>query len=526
MLDAVDWASTPLGPVESWSPTLRGAVDLMLHSKFPMTLLWGQEFVLVYNDAYAPMIGDKHPAALGLPAEAAFPEAWSQVGPMMRTVTATREARLVEDELVPLQRHGFLEDCYFTFSYSAVTGADGAVEGLIDITTETTRVVRGRRRTELLVRLSESLAGLSATDDVRDHALSVLRGFADDLVEVDIRLTETGPAQWSPGLPPTPYESLLRQDVVVHDAPDGWQVAWARTEASPNGREPSVVVARLNPRVRLDDELLDLLRLTASVIGRALDRARTEQAERAHREQERQLSETLQRSLLTSPAQRDGIQVAVRYAPAASEAQVGGDWYDAFLLPDGQMSVVIGDVSGHDRDAAASMAQVRNLLRGVSMSLGQSPAAVLRSLEAALTGLAIDVLATGIVAHVVQPATTGSDLTFRWSNAGHPPPVVIGPDGSATQLHTKADLLLGVAAPERHDHAVSLAAGSSVVLYTDGLIERRGALLDDGLDWLEQLLTGRQDMDAEEICDLLLGHMPPNVDDDVALLVLTVDRPA
>ena len=223
--------------METWSPTLRGAVDLMLHSNFPMTLLWGPEFVLVYNDAYAPVIGDKHPSALGMPAEQAFPEAWSQIGPMMRSVASTRVAQLVEDELVPLQRHGFLEDCYFTFCYSAVTGPDGAVEGLIDITAETTGVVRGRRRTELLVRLSESLAGLSATDDVREQALTVLRGFADDLVDVDIRLTETGPAQWSPGLPPTPHDSLVSQDVVVHDAADGWQVAWARTEVTPTDRE-------------------------------------------------------------------------------------------------------------------------------------------------------------------------------------------------------------------------------------------------------------------------------------------------
>lgn len=511
-LDAVDWAATDLGTPDTWSTTLRNAVDLMLHSKFPMTLLWGPSFVLVYNDAYVQMIGDKHPTALGSPAHEVFDEAWPQIGPWMQDVAATGEATLVEDALVPLWRHGFLEDCYFTFSYSAVRGSDGTIEGVIDVASETTRLVQGRRRVELLARLSEALVGVLDPTEVRDRALAVLRSVGDDFTVVDVRRERA---------PVAPQRRLGDDEVVFHQLDDGTRVAWAVAGTARVDEEPVVLVLRLSDGIRLDDELRDMVRLAASVVGRALDRARTEQAERAHVELERRLSETLQRSLLSQPVQQPDAAVAVRYVPAASEAQVGGDWYDAFTLPDGDLTLVIGDVSGHDRDAAAAMAQVRNLTRGVSMTVRQSPAEVITTLERTLTALEIDVIATAIVAQVGERDAEDRRV-LRWSNAGHPPPVVIAADGTARVLHSKPDLLLGLAAQHRLDHEVVLDPGTSVVLYTDGLIERRGQMLDDGFTWLEDVLRDRQHLDAEAISDLLIGQMPANVDDDVALLVLKV----
>ncbi len=100
--EAVDWGATALGPIESWSPTLRNAVDLSLHTQFPVTLFWGPEFVLLYNEAYVPLIADKHPAALGRPARDVFPEAWDVIGPMMRSVFDGQGATWVEDEPIPL----------------------------------------------------------------------------------------------------------------------------------------------------------------------------------------------------------------------------------------------------------------------------------------------------------------------------------------------------------------------------------------------------------------------------------------
>jgi serine phosphatase RsbU (regulator of sigma subunit) len=239
----------------------------------------------------------------------------------------------------------------------------------------------------------------------------------------------------------------------------------------------------------------------------------------------------LQRSLLTEPPEPDHLEVAVRYVPAASEAQVGGDWYDAFLLGDGRTALVIGDVTGHDRYAAAAMAQVRNVLRGVAHCRQETPAAVLSALDRALRDLAVDTLATAVLATVEQcPEEAERGVRrLRWSNAGHPPPLLIAPDGVVTVLEREPDLLLGLdpAAP-RTDHVQELPPGATVLFYTDGLVERRGASLDAGLDWLVCAVGRWAQLPLEELCDRLLGELSGGVEDDVALLAVRAhpdDRP-
>ena len=202
----------------------------------------------------------------------------------------------------------------------------------------------------------------------------------------------------------------------------------------------------------------------------------------------------------------------MRYVPAAHEAQVGGDWYDAFVSSTGTTSVVVGDVAGHDRDAAAGMAQVRNVLRGVGHALGAPPAAVLSGLDRAMADLGVDVLATAVLGQVEQTteeAVTGL-RTFRWSNAGHPPPVLVRADGHAELLAAPDDLLLGLdPTTDRSDHMVTLEPGDTVLLYSDGLVERRGAALDEGLEWLRgavaALVQGGASLD--ETCDALLAEV-------------------
>src|ERR1700709_1061696 len=103
---AVDWAKGPLGPVSTWSSALRNAVDLVLQTRFPATLLWGPELVLIYNEAYVPVIADKPPAALGRPAKEVFPEAWGAIGPLLHGVLNGDEATWRSNELVPLKRNG------------------------------------------------------------------------------------------------------------------------------------------------------------------------------------------------------------------------------------------------------------------------------------------------------------------------------------------------------------------------------------------------------------------------------------
>ncbi|MBF5080791.1 SpoIIE family protein phosphatase [Quadrisphaera sp. INWT6] len=289
------------------------------------------------------------------------------------------------------------------------------------------------------------------------------------------------------------------------------------------------------------EEERDLLEAFAALTAQALDRIAAHAAEQAALKVASGIAETLQRSMLTAPPEPDHLEIAVRYAASAAHAEVGGDWYDAFLTSEGLTSLVIGDVTGHDMAAAAVMGQLRNLVRGIGFTLGEPPARVLAAVDRAAAGLGITTVATAIVAQVEQsPAhrAAGTRL-LRWSNAGHLPPLLITADGQGSYLGSgtgadagpeggyETDLVLGWdPSTERHDHEVVLQPGSTVLLYTDGLVERRGVGLDRGLAWLAEAAgelvssTGAQQVSLEELCDGLLQLVGDHLDDDVALLAL------
>jgi PAS domain S-box-containing protein len=241
--------------------------------------------------------------------------------------------------------------------------------------------------------------------------------------------------------------------------------------------------------------------------------------------QQQQMAEVLQRSLLTEPPEPDHAEIVVRYLPAAEAARVGGDWYDAFLQPDGATMLVIGDVVGHDTAAAAAMGQVRSLLRGIAAYSGAGPCEVLRGLDSAMAVLQIDTLATAAVARFEQTADERARGVTRmiWANAGHLPPLALNPDGSVAVLaEWKADLLLGVDANAlRAESVVTLDRGSTVLLYTDGLIERRDADLDTGLDRLRTHLAELAELPLQQLCDELITRLVDGKpEDDVALVAV------
>ena len=237
-----------------------------------------------------------------------------------------------------------------------------------------------------------------------------------------------------------------------------------------------------------------------------------------------QVAEVLQRNLLGPPPQVAHLETAVRYLPATRHAEVGGDWYDAFRVPDGTTMLVIGDVAGHDAPAAAIMAQTRGMLRAVAQSVPGSPTAVLATLDRAFTNLDMHTLVTVVVATLdLRPVADGMRGPVRlcWSNAGHPPPVLIAADGTVELLERTPDRLLGVSPDaERVDHEVQLHPGDTLFLYTDGLVERRTVPLDDGTAWLVRELgrIGREPLDR--LCDDLVATMGADLDDDVALLAV------
>ncbi|PKH42004.1 histidine kinase [Nocardioides alpinus] len=250
---------------------------------------------------------------------------------------------------------------------------------------------------------------------------------------------------------------------------------------------------------------------------------------------QRDVAEALQRSMLTEPPQPDHLQIATRYAPARDAARIGGDWYDAFLQqsrgPAGHdVVVVVGDVVGHDVEAAAAMGQVRGLLRGIAVHSGYAPAAILSGVDEVMESLRLETTATAVVARIERHprpgAHSGEEVVLRWAHAGHPTALMLSPAGEVIRLGDMAgnDLLLGLDPwTRRTEHVAFLEPGSTLVLYTDGLVERRDRDVEEGIDALAELLhdVAPAARDLEELCDRLLAGMTDDKpEDDVALLVV------
>jgi PAS domain S-box-containing protein len=311
-------------------------------------------------------------------------------------------------------------------------------------------------------------------------------------------------------LPPGPT-----RDLVTTLAPEAVAVLPLPGRTGPVGM---LTLATGAGRGSFTPEDLVTARHVAARAGLVLDNARLYR-------QQRELAEGFQRSLLTPPPEPDHVQIVVRYVPAAQSAQVGGDWYDALMQPAGATMLIIGDVVGHDVQAAAAMGQIRSVVRTLGALDGDGPAAVLRRTEEVMHTLGSGILATAVAARLEQTdAEKGRGLTrLRWSNAGHPPPVTISPDGAVALLTAEGtDRMLGVT-PDvaRRESQVTLEWNSVVLLYTDGLVERRDSDLDHGLARLQTTLADLAGRDLDELCDELLARMLPAApDDDVALVAV------
>ncbi|MBM7806507.1 serine phosphatase RsbU (regulator of sigma subunit) [Geodermatophilus bullaregiensis] len=248
-----------------------------------------------------------------------------------------------------------------------------------------------------------------------------------------------------------------------------------------------------------------------------------------------QVAERLQHSLLSPPVQPDHLELAVRYRPATRGVSIGGDWYDSFLQPDGDTVLVIGDVMGHDIEAAAAMGQVKTLVRGIAFDRLEAPAEVLRRVDHALVGLAVPAMATALVARVEQdPADRAAGLRrLRWASAGHPDPVLLLPDGTVRDLSAPVGPPLGIGwRGRRADGRAVVPEGSTLLLFTDGLFERRGVPLDEGREQVRRVVSAAVERPLGQLCDELLGAMlGEGAEDDVAVLAVrahpaTGERPA
>jgi serine phosphatase RsbU (regulator of sigma subunit)/anti-sigma regulatory factor (Ser/Thr protein kinase) len=256
----------------------------------------------------------------------------------------------------------------------------------------------------------------------------------------------------------------------------------------------------------------DLLRLAADRIALSIQRAQLY-------EREHLIAQTFQRSLLPERLPEiPGLRVAARYLPAGEEARVGGDWYDVLELPGDSVGLAMGDVVSHGIRAASTMGQIRSAIRAYALDR-ESPGAILTKLNTVVRGLDQRETATA-----VYFALDLAERTCCFASGGHPPPLVIDPAGSASFLEEGRSVPLGVYAGTSYREAVArLEPGSTIVLYTDGLVERRGSSLGQGLERLVSTASGHP-AEPETLCDrlvaALVGNKPPP--DDVALLAAHV----
>ncbi|MEV5551846.1 SpoIIE family protein phosphatase [Streptomyces sp. NPDC052309] len=256
-----------------------------------------------------------------------------------------------------------------------------------------------------------------------------------------------------------------------------------------------------------------LLEDIARRAGLALENARLYQ-------RQRQVAETMQRHLLPKLPRTPGRSMTARYLPAPDASHVGGDWYDAFTLADGATALAVGDVVGHDLEAAAGMAQLRNMLRAYAASQQKPPSKIVEWLDRATLDIAEVSMATLVFARMSENADGRCELS--WTNAGHPPPLLVTREGVARYLTEGHGILLGVAPEQvRPDATAELPPGATLLLYTDGLIESPGHTLDEGLDRLRRHAAALAHRPLESFTDELLARArPPDNDDDVALLTL------
>ncbi|MEU7939840.1 SpoIIE family protein phosphatase [Microbispora bryophytorum] len=229
----------------------------------------------------------------------------------------------------------------------------------------------------------------------------------------------------------------------------------------------------------------------------------------------------LQHSLLAEPPHVPGLELAARYQASPTAAEIGGDWYDAFVVPCGAVKLVIGDVAGHDLAAAVCMSQVRNMLRALAVDRDESPGDVLRRLNTAMETLNGESIATCVLTRLERDGE--GVWRLKYSVAGHPPPLLVTGEGEGRFLQDADNPLLGL----HHDQpwisfVRPLPPHSTLLLYTDGLVERRGEDLGEGLERLRRCAEPLAREPLGRFCDELLTRMPMAGEDDVAMIAVRV----
>src|SRR3984957_3310926 len=167
-----DWSATPLGPIDGWPQNLRTCLRIMLASRQPIWIGWGKESIKLYNDPYRAIVGGKHPVALGSPASLVWKDIWREIGPLLRRVTENDEGTYAESQLLIMERNGYPEETYYTFSYTPIPGDDGVTSGMICFNVDDTDRILGERQLQTLTRLGKYLL------ESRDYSSALVQAMA------------------------------------------------------------------------------------------------------------------------------------------------------------------------------------------------------------------------------------------------------------------------------------------------------------------------------------------------------------
>ena len=239
-------------------------------------------------------------------------------------------------------------------------------------------------------------------------------------------------------------------------------------------------------------------------------------------QQEHAVADTLQRSLLPDLPEIPGLEAAAHYVSASTAADVGGDFYDLLQLPDGSVALVVGDVVGHDVVAAAAMGHLRGLIRACLWDAPDpSPSTVLTRVDRLVQGLRVASMATLVYVRALPPAGPGGSWTVQVANAGHPPLVLRAPDGTVRPVDGVTGMLVGVdAEAHRAVRTLELPPGTTLLGYTDGLVETPGSDLDQGIEHLVARLAATPvTAGPRELCDAAVSGTLDGRD-DVALIAV------
>lgn len=322
LMRSFDWSQTPLGSAETWTQSLRSTLGICLNSRFPIAIYWGEDCLLLYNDAWRPIVGDKHPWAIGRPAREVWSEIWDDIGPELASVLATGEGISHNDELLSMHRFGYTEECFFEYTFNPIQGQGGAIEGVFNVVTETTYRVLNERRARLL---REAAAKTGSAKTAEELCALMVETFRSNPFDIPFALlylvSQDGKSAQLSGSTELVLDSPISPaivDLTENQGTDGWSIALAVRTAQPQiindlptrfgalpgspwaeppqeamvlpvsatapGKVAGVLVAVASPRRKLDDNYRNFLNQVAGQMALALSNVHAYEAERQRAE--------------------------------------------------------------------------------------------------------------------------------------------------------------------------------------------------------------------------------------------------